>query len=107
MTVVLDKAMEHFETFSVKQIEVEEWGVVIYCSPFTLAEKKKLLKFAREDDIEFLVRTLILKALDKNGDALFDLSDKPSLMHKVDPTIVTRIVNEISEAPSVEDQLGN
>jgi hypothetical protein len=104
---VLDKAVEHFETFGVRQIEVEEWDTTIYCTPFTLAEKKKLLKFAREDDIEFLARTLMLKALDKNGEALFDLSDKPKLMHKVDPTIITRIVNEISNAPSVEEQLGN
>lgn len=104
---VLDKAIEHFETFGTKQIEVPEWECVIYSTPFTLAEKKKLLKFAREDDIEFLARALILKALDEKGDLMFDLSDKPTLMHKVDPNVISRVVNEISEAPSVEDQLGN
>lgn len=104
---VLDNAIAHFESFEVKQIDVPEWDCIIYSTPFTLAEKKKMIKFARDDDIEFLARALILKARDAAGEPLFDLSDKPELMHKVDPTVVTRVVGEISAAPSVEDQLGN
>jgi len=72
-----------------------------------LAEKKRLLKSAKEDEMEFLVRVLIMKALDAKGNNIFDLSNKHSLMNKVSPDILIRVVNEISAAPSVEEQLGN
>ncbi len=104
---VLEKAVAHFGDLEVKQIDVPEWETVVYASPFTMAEKKKLLKFAKDDDLEFLVRALILKATDKKGDLLFDLSDKPTLMHKVDPDVITRVVTAFSASPSVEEMEGN
>tara|TARA_R110002126_G_scaffold25490_1_gene87079 strand:- start:8026 stop:8346 length:321 start_codon:yes stop_codon:yes gene_type:complete len=100
---ILDKAISHFEAKGIRQIEVEEWGIVIHCSPFTMNEKRKLLRVAKDDDLEFLVRALIMKAKDKAGDALFDLADKVSLMNKVDPDVITRIVTEITASSSVEE----
>ena len=46
---VIDRVKEHFESQGVKKIEVAEWGeegqpLVIYCSPFTLAEKETYSK---------------------------------------------------------------
>ena len=57
--------------------------------------------------MEFVVRLVIMKAMDENGKKLFDLSDKPVLMNKVDPAIILRLANAISVAPSVEDMTGN
>jgi hypothetical protein len=104
---ILDTAISHFETLETKVIEVPEWDAMIYTTPFTLAEKKKLLRSAKEDEMEFLVRVLIMKALDAKGNNVFDLSNKPTLMNKVSPDVLIRVVNEISASPSVEDQLGN
>jgi len=104
---VLDKAIEHFDSFEVQQIEVPEWDCTVYYTPFTLAEKKKLLKFAKSDDIEFLIRTLILKAKDAQGESMFDVSDRVTLLNKVSDVVITRIVNEISAVPEVDEQLGN
>ena len=104
---VLDNAKAHFDKLETKVIEVEEWDTVIYATPFTMGEKKKLWKHAKEDDIEFMVRTLLLKALNKDGEKMFDLSDKITLMNHVDPNVIVRIVGEISVADTVDDMTGN
>jgi len=104
---VLDKAKAHFDKLDTKAIEVPEWDTVIYSTPFTMGEKKSLWKFAKDDDFEFMVRTLILKALDKDGNKMFDISNKIELMNKVSPDVITRIVGEISTSQTVEEQEGN
>jgi len=104
---VLDKAIEHFDNKETIEIDVPEWETVIYATPFTLAEQKRLFKFAKDDDLEFLVRTIIMKAMDKSGEKIFDLSDKQKMMNKVDPKVLTRIATEMSSSESAEDQLGN
>lgn len=110
---ILDRAKSHFENQETKQIEVPEWAdddgnpTIIFAEPFTLAERKTLSKFAKDDDMEFLVRLVIMKSLDESGKKVFDLSDKPALMNKVDPTIITRIADKIATSDSVEDMTGN
>ncbi len=104
---VLDNAKAHFDKLETRLIEVPEWETVIYCTPFTMAEKKSLWKFAKGDDFEFMVRTLILKSLDKDGQKLFDISDKINLMNGVSPDVITRVVGDLSTAQSIEEQEGN
>jgi hypothetical protein len=109
---ILDNAKAHFDAQEIKRIEVPEWGsdgnpAVIMAEPFTLADRKTLAKFAKDDDMEFLVRLVIMKALDEDGKKLFDLSDKPVLMNKVDPAVLLRVANQISAANSIEDMSGN
>lgn len=109
---ILERAKAHFDSQEIKRIEVPEWGengqpAVIMAEPFTLADRKTLAKFAKDDDMEFLVRLVIMKALDEDGNKLFDLSDKPVLMNKVDPAVLLRVANQISAASSVEDMSGN
>jgi hypothetical protein len=110
---ILDRAKAHFETQEVKRIEVPEWGdesgnpAIIMSEPFTLADRKSLIKFAQDDDMEFLVRLIIMKALDESGNKIFDLSDKPTLMNKVDPNVLLKIANQITEVPSIEEMKGN
>lgn len=104
---VLEKAVEHFDSQETLEIDVPEWDTVIYATPFTLAEQKKLFTFAKADDLEFLVRAIIMKAMDKEGEKIFDLSDKPTLLNRVDPKILSRIATEMGKSDSVEDQVGN
>lgn len=110
---ILDRAKSHFEEKGVKRIEVPEWKdengnpTILLSEPFTLEDQRKLHKFAQDDTIEFLARLVIMKALNEDGSKAFDLSDKPTLMNKVDPLIIRRIADEISASPSVEDMSGN
>ncbi len=104
---ILDNAKSHFDKLETKVIDVPEWDAIVYSTPFTMGEKKSLWKFAKEDDFEFMVRTLILKALDGDGNKLFDLSNKIELMNHASPDVITRIVGEISISQSIEDMGGN
>jgi hypothetical protein len=110
---ILDRAKAHFDAQEVKRIEVPEWAdengnpTIIFSEPFTLADRKTLAKFAKDDDMEFVVRLVIMKAMTEDGNKVFDLSDKPVLMNKVDPVVITRIANEIASVESVEQMSGN
>ncbi len=75
----IDNAKKHFAEQDVKVIEVPEWGeddkaLKIYSKPLTLAETSKLYKMSKEDDLTMMAYVLIYKALDENGDKLFDLA---------------------------------
>tara|TARA_R110000772_G_scaffold94907_1_gene193129 strand:+ start:1061 stop:1396 length:336 start_codon:yes stop_codon:yes gene_type:complete len=105
---VIDRVKEHFESQGVKKIEVAEWGeegqpLVIYCSPFTLAEKRNLFKGARNDDLGVLVDAIMLKAKDKDGNKIFKLDDKHSLLNKADPDIIARVSTEMLNSASLEE----
>ena len=110
---ILDRAKAHFDSKEIKQIQVPEWPdengnpTVIFSEPFTLADRKALAKYAKDDDLEFIIRLVIMKALTDDGQKIFDLADKPILMNRVDPTVITRIANQIAESATVEDMSGN
>jgi hypothetical protein len=110
---ILDRAKAHFDQQEIIEIEIPEWEddqgnpTVLFSKPFTLGDRKKLYKFAKEDDMEFLVRLIIMKALDQAGNPVFDIGDKITLMNSVDPKIITRIANAMTSSKSVEDFEGN
>jgi len=109
---VLENMVGHFEDQAIAEVEVPEWGteeepLVIYFKPFTLAEQKRLYSMAKDDNMEMLAYTLILKALNKEGEKLFGMGDKMTLMNQVDPYVLARVVNSITASSAVEDHLGN
>jgi len=100
---ILDKAIAHFDALGTKKIKIPEWDSNIYTTPFTLGEKRALLKFSNGNDAEFMARTLILKAMDKDGKKVFGLDDKPTLMGHAHSSVIERIVGEIAETPSPKE----
>jgi hypothetical protein len=110
---VLDRAKAHFQSQELKRIEVPEWAdeqgnpTVLFSEPFTLKDSQGLAKFAKEDGAEFVVRLIIMKAINEDGSKAFDISDKPALMNTVDPNVLNRIAAEISKAKDVEEMAGN
>ena len=110
---ILNRVTTHFDSYTTKRIEVPEWkdekgqATIIFAEPLTLADRKTLSKFAGDDDSEFIVRLIIMKATDSDGNKMFDLGDKPVLMRKADPVIIARIAAQIAEAPTVDEMAGN
>lgn len=105
---VIDRVKEHFENQGIKTIEVAEWGeegkpLVIYCKPFTLAEKRNLFKGARNDDLAVLVDAIVLKARDGEGNKIFKIDDKKVLLNNADPDVIARVATEMLNAVSLED----
>jgi len=104
----IENAVKHFAEQDVKVIEVSEWGdednpLKIYSKPLTLAETSKLYKMSKEDDLTMMAYVLIYKALDENGDKLFDLSDKNSLLNKVDREVLVNIAQQIMGQEPIEE----
>ena len=108
----IDNAKKHFAEQDVKVIEVPEWGednqpLKIYSKPLTLAETSKLYKMSKEDDLTMMAYVLIYKALNSNGDKLFDLADKNALLNNVDREVLMRIAQEIMGQEPIEETKKN
>ena len=108
----IERAKAHFAEQDVKVIEVAEWGeddkpLKIYSKPLTLAETSKLYKMSKEDDLTMMAYVLIYKALDDNGDKLFDLGDKNALLNNVDREILVDVATQIMGQESIENTKKN
>ena len=104
----IERAKKHFEDQDVRVIEVAEWGeddkpLKSYSKPLTLAETSKLYKMSKEDDLTMMAYVLIYKALDDNGDKLFDLGDKNSLLNSVDREILVNVAQQIMGQEPIEE----
>ena len=105
---VIDRVKEHFDNQGIKKIEVAEWGeegkpLVIYCSPFSMAEKRNLFKGAKQDDLSVLVDALMLKARDADGNKVFKLDDKQVLLNKADPEVIARVATDMLNTMPYEE----
>lgn len=101
----IDLVREHFASLGTKRIEVPEWKLTIYATPVTLAEKNKLYRKSRENDMELLVDVLIAKATNEKGEKLFEVDHRLTLLNKADSNIIARVANAIlsDEAPKADD----
>jgi hypothetical protein len=101
----IDLVREHFSALGTRTIEVPEWKLTVHATPVTLAEKNRLYRKAKENDMELLVDVLILKATDKDGKKLFNPEDRVVLLNKADSNVIARVANFIlsEAAPSVEE----
>lgn len=108
----IERAKAHFAEQDVKVIEVPEWGeddkpLRIFSKPLTLAETSKLYKMSKEDDLTMMAYVLIYKALDENGDKLFDLGDKNALLNSVDREILVSVATQIMGQEPIEETKKN
>ena len=71
MSDILEKAKEHFNSIDRKIIEIPEWNQTVYSKPLTLADKRKLTRTIKPDDVTLFADVLILKAEDKEGNKLY------------------------------------
>jgi len=106
----IDQIRAHFDALAPKIITVPEWGdMEIHATPVTLAEQDRIYK-GRENcsAYEIVVEALIVKAKGANGNPLFTIADRPSLMHHADPSVVARVAGEVlnNGAPK-SAELGN
>lgn len=99
----LAAATDHFRKLGMPHIDIPEWMVDgkplrIYWKPLTAAEQEEL---GRSDaaDLDIFVR----KALDANGDRLFDVEDKLTIKRAVAPQIISRVAVRMMLLPTVDD----
>lgn len=105
---VIQRAKAHFQDQPTKEIIVPEWGedgepFVCYAQPFTIQDQGKLQFAVRNgSESDALVEVLVLKCIDKDGNKIFQISDKPALRNSADAQVVARIANQIMGSPVEE-----
>jgi len=87
---------------------VPEWETDVYFKPsYSMAVEQKIIALQQQNKtVEALVETLMLKALDPEGQPMFKKHDKNALMYEVDPNVIIRVCSEInasSEDYDLED----
>jgi hypothetical protein len=106
---LIEKAVSHFSTKSVREIYVDEWETKLFAKPLSLEERSRLFGKGDGNNIEYMVNACIHGLLDDKGEKVFDIGDKPKLMKAVDPEIVTRLALFVlnTEADSEEEREKN
>jgi hypothetical protein len=105
----IDFATEHFSTQTTKKITVPEWQddkgkpLEIFYTPMNLAEKRKLFRLMKNDDVGALADLLIMKAKDADGERLFKPEDKDDFLFKVDPDVLSDVASKISITPQPDE----
>jgi hypothetical protein len=105
---VLAKAKAHFKEVLAGglkgPIRVPEWECdVWFKAATTFAQESKIVELtAQGKQVEALVESLIMRALDADGSQLFSKSDKMELMRSVDPGVIMRIMAEMNDSANTE-----
>ena len=108
-----DGIREHFDALETKVIEVPEWGLVgekaIYSKPFNMLEKQKIFKGATNTDLMVLIDVIITKALTKDGNKMFDDTQKMAFRTKADTDVISDVATKImgTDTSSFDDNKKN
>ena len=95
MTRAVDLLKNKFGVSQLYKHDVKQDDEIIftvYWHPLTIAERESISKKSNADDVnDFALALMITKALDKNGDRLFQDGDKASLRREVEANILQEI----------------
>ena len=103
----IEKASNHFRkrlNGELLHLDVPEWGeegtpFKIYFKPLiNFKAQEKIFKLVSDGkSSEALCMTLVIRALDKDGKNLFQEGHMATLMHEVDPDVVSGIVTKMGQ----------
>ena len=108
-----DGIREHYSSLDTQIIEVPEWGLVgekaIHSKPFNMLEKQRIFKGATNTDLMVLIDVIITKALTKDGEKMFDDTQKMAFRTKADTNIIAEVATKImgTENADLEDNKKN
>ena len=103
---VLENATAHFkEQFAGKlySTKVDEWKTTIYYrSTASMRTESKIMALTGQGKTaEALVESIVLKALDKNGDKMFKETDRATLLNEADPKVLIRVATKLNNAGDI------
>ena len=106
---IKENASAHFKaklSGELLSIDVPEWdGKIYYKGAITGKQQTQILKlYSQDKQIESVYMSLIMRALDEDGKAIWRSHELNEMMRAYDPEVVSRIVEEIaSDEPTVDD----
>lgn len=115
MSKLSERIAANRATKSRNSIEVEEWGdgdtpLLIYYGDVTGKDidrvQRKHPDFLTNTTIAAMVDTIIIKAEDENGDKLFTIEDKQTLLNEP-LAVIAKVFGSVFTAVSIEEQEKN
>ena len=81
-----------------EKITVKEWDMEIYCKrTYAFRDESKVIELQQQGKtVEALVESLIVKALDKDGQKIFVDADRVNLMNEADPAVIIKVAGLIN-----------
>lgn len=101
---LIEKAVAHFSAKEIRSLYIPEWECTVYAKNMTLEDKATWYKRAQGDTHQFLLYAVLFGLQDENGNACFDLGDKPKLEKGVDPDIVDRLAGFVMNTAAKSDE---
>ena len=92
---LLEKIKTHFSSQERMHLYVPEWDQDIYMTPLSIQEQLKITTRAKDSPVQLAVYGLILKAENEQGDKLFGLDDKMTLLNNCSFKTVERIISAL------------
>ena len=92
---LLEKIKTHFSSQERMHFYVPEWDQTIYMTPLSITEQEKITIRAKDSPMQLAIYGLILKAEDENGDKLFGLDDKVTLLNNSSFKTVEKIISAL------------
>lgn len=104
---ILERAQASWDSRPQYEIEVAEWGegnkpLIVYFRSPSLATLSKVIKESKGDLIEQAARLVLLCSLNDKGERIFRPADITTMMHHVDPAVVSRIAGRIMATANVD-----
>jgi len=101
---ITNRIIEHYNSLAKLVIHVPEWGendqpLEVHVSPVTMAEMGTIQRLTKKNatNFDYAVTLLFLKAKDQNGNRLFKVEDKDTLLNQADYRVVFRVAEKIQE----------
>ena len=104
---LLERIKTHFSSQERMHFFVEEWELDLYMSPLSLREQDKINARAKDSPFQLAVYALIMKAEDEQGELLFGLDDKVTLLNNVSFQTVERIITAMFNSGGIESSEKN
>ncbi len=98
----IDKIISHYDAQGLLKLNVPEWDdesgpFELYYTPMTVRDRNKIVPDLKNNNLDFVVSVIVLKALDENGGKLFEIQDKHKLKTKADFKLLDRIASQIMD----------
>ncbi|MEP5730366.1 MAG: hypothetical protein ABJL67_13475 [Sulfitobacter sp.] len=104
MSDILAKMQAAHSDRKTTAVDVPEYGITLYFSPLTLADRARIRKgVSGDDDVELMVNTMIHKARLQNGEAAFaDDGASRKVLYDMEVSVLQRIMAEAD--PETQDE---
>lgn len=108
MSEAAEKIKQHFGSMGRRSLAVPEWGLTLWWTPVTLADRHKIYAGSKsENDYKVLAEILLVKAENEDGSKMFTPDDRAALLQKTDSEIMIRVAATIMSGGPPAAELKN